>query len=180
MTSISGISAGSTARAGGPPPAPPRGADPMAGVAKTLGLSRSELRTQLDAGQSLDDVATAQGVSHDDLISAIKAGLPAGAASGVDATAFAEGVAGRTGPPPPPPGGGPGGPAGAGGGRIGAVGDESKLDQLADLLEMDTEDLVDRVSSGADLLALLREKGVDLGALRPILAGQGDLVDVAA
>ncbi|MFI5936416.1 hypothetical protein [Actinoplanes sp. NPDC051494] len=104
MTSINGLSSVSgTYRM----PSSTMRQDPMAAVADKLGLSSKDLRSQLRDGKSLDDVATAQGVSHDDLISAIKAGMPADATGGVDATEMAEKIAGTKGMPPPPPGGGP-------------------------------------------------------------------------
>jgi hypothetical protein len=65
----------------------------MATVAEKLGLSSDDLKAQLKDGKSLDDIATAQGISHEDLITAIKAGMPSDGASpvtGVEATAMAE------------------------------------------------------------------------------------------
>lgn len=69
-------------------------------------LSADDLKSQLKDGKSLEDVATAQGVSHDDLITAIKAGMPSDAVSGtggVDATEMAEKIASTKGMPPPEP-----------------------------------------------------------------------------
>lgn len=112
MTSISAVSSMDTSYRP-PPPKPVGGQDPMTNVAKTLGMSSDELRTQLSGGKSLNDVATAQGVDHADLIDAIKQGMPTdstssvGATSSVDATQIAESIAstqgmgrGPQGPPP--------------------------------------------------------------------------------
>lgn len=52
------------------------GRDPMTSVAKALGMSNKDVRAQLQNGKSLNDLADSAGLSHDDLIAAIKAGLP--------------------------------------------------------------------------------------------------------
>jgi hypothetical protein len=174
MTTISALTT-STAATWTPRPRPKDGQDPMAAVAEKLGLSSDALQSQLKDGQSLDDIATAQGVSHDDLITTIKAGLPADATSGADATTTAEKIAATKGMPPPPPGQAPGGPKGAHTG----IQDQGKLSRLSDLLEMDTEDVTGQAASATDLVKLLQDKGVDLGALRSVLSN-GDLLDVAA
>ncbi|UKS26440.1 hypothetical protein LOZ80_33810 [Paenibacillus sp. HWE-109] len=44
-------------------------------VTSILGITQDELRTELEAGKSLVDVATSKGISEDDLISKIKDGL---------------------------------------------------------------------------------------------------------
>jgi hypothetical protein len=44
-------------------------------AAKALGMSTDDLETQLNAGNSLSDVASAQGVGRDDLVAAIAADL---------------------------------------------------------------------------------------------------------
>lgn len=169
MTAISAISSSSTAatswsRTEG------RREDPMAAVAETLGLSTDDLKAQLRDGKSLDDVATAQGVSHDDLVTAIKAGLPSEVS---DATEAAEKIASRQGgtPPPPPPGG----PRGENTG----LADSGKLDQISSLLEMDSEQVTSQATSASGLVKLLQDKGVDLAKLRDVLTS-GDLLDVAA
>lgn len=179
MTSISGISSisGSFAAARTalrPPPQPKDGADPMTAVSKTLGLSDDELKHKLDSGQSLTEVAEQQGVSHEDLIAAIKAGKPAdasavGSASEEESDAVAERIAAQKGRPGPPPGGPRGGAAG--------LADDSKLHQLSTLLETDSDSL--RGSSATDLVKRLQDKGIDLSQLRSVL-NSGDLVDFHA
>jgi|SRR6185437_12880792 hypothetical protein len=70
-------------------PQPPRdGRDPMAPVAKALGMSAADVRSHLRGGQSLNDLAESNGLSHDDLAAAIKAGLPRDA-TGTRATSSA-------------------------------------------------------------------------------------------
>ncbi|MFG1607703.1 hypothetical protein [Actinoplanes sp. NPDC049265] len=172
MTSISAINT-STFRMP-PPPRNNGGQDPMAAVAEKLNLSGDDLKSQLRDGKSLDDIATAQGVSHDDLIAAIKAGLPA------DKAGAAEEIASAKGMPPPPPGGGhgPGGGQGPRGANTGIT-DETKLNQISDLLDMDSDEVTSQASSATDLVKLLQSKGVDLSALRNVL-NNGDLLDVAA
>jgi len=98
-----------------------------AAVADKLGLSVDDLRTQLKSGKSMTQVAAAQGVSKDDLVSAIATALQSSASSAtsasasassggsqaVDATARATRIADRVGGGRPPRGAGgppPGGP----------------------------------------------------------------------
>ncbi|MEV4512755.1 hypothetical protein AB0K00_27755 [Dactylosporangium sp. NPDC049525] len=179
MTSISGISgiSGSFATsqtALRPPPPPKDGKDPMAAVSKALGLSGDELKSKLGSGQSLTEVAEQQGVSHEDLIAAIKAGKPAdasavGSAAEEESDATAERIAAQKGRPGPPPGDPRGGAAG--------LSDESKLHQLSTLLETDSESL--RGSSATDVVKRMQDKGIDLSQLKSVL-NSGDLVDYAA
>jgi hypothetical protein len=51
----------------------------MTPVAKALGLSTSDVRAQLRSGKSLNELAAGAGLAHDDLIAAIRAGLPSSA-----------------------------------------------------------------------------------------------------
>ena len=98
-----------------------------AAVADKLGLSVDDLRTQLKSGKSMTQVAAAQGVSKDDLVSAIATALQSSASSAtsasasassggsqaVDPTARATRIADRVGGGRPPRGAGgppPGGP----------------------------------------------------------------------
>jgi hypothetical protein len=72
----------------------------LSSTADLLHMSVDDLKSKLDAGQSLDDVAKAQGVSHDDLVASIvqnmKANAPAGAnVADAQLTAMAERVAAR-------------------------------------------------------------------------------------
>lgn len=173
MTSISALSTSSTSAYRMPPSQRSSGLDPMKAVAEKLGLTTADLKGQLTNGKNLDDVATEQGVSHDELIDTIKAGLPTTSTDSVDSTATAEKIAsGKGTPPPPPPGGGPKG-ANTG------VEDTDKLEQLSSLLKMDSGDVKTRATSATDLIKMMQDKGIDLGQLRNVL-NSGDLMDVSA
>ncbi|MEV6348228.1 hypothetical protein [Actinoplanes sp. NPDC051851] len=143
--------------------------DPLAKVAETLGLSTDQLKEQLQGGKTLNDVATDQGVSHDDLIASIESTLPSDAGS----TAAEDIAAGRNTPPPPPP---PGGPRG----ENACLQDDEKLTQISDLLNMDTKEVTDSATTASSLIGLLQNKGVDLSQLRNVLNQSGDLLDVTA
>jgi hypothetical protein len=72
----------------------------LSSVADLLKLSVDDLKGKLASGQSLDDIAKAQGVSHDDLVAtisqSIKADAPAGATVGDSRlNAMAERIAGH-------------------------------------------------------------------------------------
>ena len=141
--------------------------DPMAKVAELFGLSTDEVKSKLSDGTSLDDLAEQRGVTHDDLIAAIKEGLPADQAT----DEVAEKIAGNEGAPPPPHGG----PKGVNAG----LRDDDKLSRLSTLLDVDSEDLTDQATTASSLVNLLQSNGVDLSRLRSVFAS-GDLLDVAA
>jgi hypothetical protein len=77
-----GASTGAWAVDPGQRPPRPDHARMLEPAAKALGLSNDELETQPKAGKSLSDVATAQGVSKDDLVSEIAADLKTHAPQG--------------------------------------------------------------------------------------------------
>jgi hypothetical protein len=54
----------------------------MAPVADLLGLTPDQLQQQLQSGQTLGGLASAKGISHSDLVSAIQNGLQAAAPAG--------------------------------------------------------------------------------------------------
>jgi hypothetical protein len=54
----------------------------MSPVAKALGMTTDELTQSLQRGKSLSDIATAKGVSNQDLVAAIKQGLESNAPEG--------------------------------------------------------------------------------------------------
>ncbi|GAA2896159.1 hypothetical protein Acy02nite_61680 [Actinoplanes cyaneus] len=148
--------------------------DPMAKVAETLGLSTDELKERLSTGKSLNDLATVGGTAHDDLIAAIKAGMPSSTAITDDvAEKIADQHARSQATPPPPP---PGGPRGENAG----LADPRKLKQVSDLLDMDSSDVTSAATSASSLVSMLQDKGVDFTQLRNVLNQTGDLLDVSA
>ncbi len=58
--------------------------------------------------------------------------------------------------------------------------DPRKLQQLSDLLDMDTKDVSSAATSASSLIALLMDKGVDFTEVRKVLNQTGDLLDVSA
>jgi polyhydroxyalkanoate synthesis regulator phasin len=130
-------------------------------AAKTLGVTTDELRTQLEAGKSLADVAKAQGVDKQKLIDALvkagearldeaKAALPDRVAELVDAT--------HKGGPGGPGFGGPGGPDGqrGPGGRGGP-----SFAVAAKALGISEDDLKTALQDGKTIAEVAKEKGVD-------------------
>lgn len=62
----------------------------LSAVSSELGMSQTDLTTQLKAGKSMADIATAAGVSTQDLISTIQTSLgQSGLPSGIDFSAMA-------------------------------------------------------------------------------------------
>ena len=61
----------------------------MNSASKALGLSVQDLRSALDSGQSLADVAQQRGVSRDDLVTAVAQGIQAAPPTGTPAPAAA-------------------------------------------------------------------------------------------
>jgi lambda repressor-like predicted transcriptional regulator len=162
----------------------PQGAhrsNPFEAVSDLLGMSASEIAGQVKSGKSLDDLAQTKGVSHDDLIAALKAGAPQGVKGGdfdamVEKLASKQGMQGPMGPPPGPP---PGGMGGLLDGGTVSESQQSVLDSLSELLDMSSEELQDELTSGTDLSSLLQDKGVSLSDLASVIEA-GFLVDVRA
>lgn len=125
-------------------------------AAKTLGLSTEELRTQLQDGKSLADIAEAQGVDKQDLIDALvaageerldeaKAELPDRIAEAIESTHTGGGDHG---------GRGPGGRGGFGGG--------ASLETAAKALGISEDDLKTALQDGRTIAEVAKEKGVDV------------------
>ncbi len=159
---------------------------PLKAVAAAPGLSTTDLRTLLQAGKSLDDVAVEKGLSQTDLVAAIKKGLLSQVRSAADAGRIAEDISTRKGLPPR----GPGGPGGLGRGRdagevsgvlSGSISStKSKLlDALSSALGTDTRSLVARLHSETSLSSLVSSQGPDGGTLADILQN-GLLFDAKA
>lgn len=152
----------------------------MAPVAEKLGMSVDQLKSSLAQGTTLDRIATSKGVSHTDLVAAIKQGLesakpaaaPSGASGVFDIDAVAESIASGTRPPAPPAGGPPpgGGPHGAN------QADDATLDAVSQLLKMSSDDLVSALTNGTSLSDLATKQGVSTSALLDTL-GQGMVVN---
>lgn len=147
-----------TADQGGRPEGGPgfgRGGVDLEVAATTLGLSTDELRTQLEAGKSLAQVAEAQGVDKQKLIDALvaagekqldeaKAALPDRVAEAVESTHTGGGDHGGRGP------GGPGGRGGMG------------LETAAKALGITEDDLKSALQDGKTIAEVAEEKGVDV------------------
>jgi hypothetical protein len=133
----------------------------MSRMAETLGLTVDDLKSRLDEGSSLNDIATARGVPHENLILAIRAGMSAG-----DPEAFAA----KRGTPPAPPAHEPRG-------ENAGLRDEAKLSRMSRLLGMDSESVTAATTGASGLVTLMQTKGIDLYELRGVLTS-GDLIDV--
>lgn len=162
-----------------------RTAGPLASVSSLLGSSVEDLQSELSSGKSLNDIADKKGVSHDDLVEALRAGMPADAPTGVDPTHVLEQMAAQAGgprPPAPPAGQGLGGSVGSESGVLtGTVTSrqQSVLDQLSDLLGTDSDDLAAELQGGSSLLQMLQDRGVTKGSAAETV-GEGFLVDAKA
>jgi len=75
-------------------------------TATLLGTTPTDLTSQLGQGVSLDTLATAAGITHDDLVTAITTDLPTTPPTGWDPTTLAEHIATQTDPTPTPTDGG--------------------------------------------------------------------------
>lgn len=187
MTSISSVTTRSTHVIQAAQQRPPaskdgKGGDPLDSVTELLGKTKDELRSELTSGKSLDDVAAEQGVSHDALIAALKAGMPADAPTDVDPTQMLEQMASQVGgprPPQPPAGMGLGGSVNSRSGVITGTltsAQQNSLDQLSNLLGTDSDDLLAELQGGTDLLEMLQSKGITRSTASATV-GEGLLLD---
>lgn len=174
------LSVGSVTQQYPPPPAGTAGANPMrqvmAGAASLLGVSDAELKSALHSGKTLGDLADAKGVSRDDLLKAVTAGVeqvgPPPGTESVDAATIAAGIIDGKGPgggrpPGPPPGG------------DGERSVQSRVDALTSALGMDQDDLFSALASGTSLSELSSQRGLSSDRLRALLTGP-IAVDTAA
>jgi lambda repressor-like predicted transcriptional regulator len=169
---------------------------PFDAVSSLLGMSAKDIASQVASGKSLDDLAKAKGVSHEDLVSALKASLPEDLKGSTQADAIAETIATQQGMPTQ----GPGGPPTAGpppSGRppmssLNGIGQSSgvlsgnltssqqdMLDSLSSALGTDSTSLLDELRSGTSLSDLVKSKGIDSSTLANVLQN-GLLVDTKA
>jgi hypothetical protein len=93
FTSVGSATTYGASQVGRHPPRAKDGRDPMTSVAKALGMSTGDVKAQLRSGKSLDDLAKSAGLSHDNLIAAIKAALPSDAIGSRSSTATASAAA---------------------------------------------------------------------------------------
>jgi uncharacterized protein YidB (DUF937 family) len=135
----------------------------MTEVAKLLGLSTSELTSELQAGKTLDELASKKGVSSSELIKTIEGELTAHKPEGAPAlsstqlTEMATGIAAGT--PPSPPAGGPGGAGGVAGAGGSTSGSQSSLSTLAESLGIEPSVLLKELADGASATSLLETNG---------------------
>jgi len=177
------------------------GRSPFQAVSSLLGMSAQDIAGQVSSGKSLDDLAKEKGVSHDDLVSAIKAGMPDRMKNSANADQLAETIATQQGLPtqgpggtppsgPPPSGVAPSGPSPIsslnGIGRSSGIlsgtltgQQQDMLDSLSNLLGTDSNTLLDQLSSGTSLSDLVKDKGIDSSKLADVLQN-GLLVDTTA
>ena len=143
----------------------------MDAAAKLLGMSSSDLRSALQSGQSLADIASSKGISQDSLTSAMAAAIQKAnpSVSSEQATKVATAIATRT-----PPAGGP--PTDAAQGTdstqdaSGTTATQGKhnhrhagaaaMDAAAKALGMSTTDLMSSLQSGQSLTSIAKSKGV--------------------
>ena len=138
-----------------------QGKGPFEAVSGLLGMSADEISSAVSSGKSLNDLASAKGVSHDDLVAALEAGAPEELQGTSALDDMVEDIASRTGAPSGPRGHGgppPGPPPGAKGVLSGDLTStqQSVLDQLASLLDTSSEDLQTSLQSGASLTSAAR------------------------
>lgn len=153
-------------------------------AAKALGMSVDDVRSQLQGGKSLADLAQDKGVSREDLLSALKQDAPQRMKDSGNLDQMLTTAIDRKGPPLGPRGAG--GPDHDGdhtggvlsGGSLSAA-KQSTLDTLSSLLAVSSSELTASLQSGARLGDLLQAKGVDLSTLAASLE-KGVIVDVQA
>ena len=146
----------------------------MANVAKLLGMSVSDLKSKLESGSSLSDVAKQRGVSQDQLLQTIQSSLktqdPNASASSLDVAA--QRIAGHHGHHGHHGGGSPT-PAAA------DTSSTTTLNSLASALGMNSSDLVSELKAGTPLSDIGQQQGVSSNDLTNLL-GKGLLADIKA
>jgi hypothetical protein len=73
------------------------GHNPVQAVSSLLGMDPDDVISELKSGKSLDDIASEHGVSHQDLVNALVAGMPERMRTSDRATQIAEKIATRKG-----------------------------------------------------------------------------------
>jgi lambda repressor-like predicted transcriptional regulator len=147
----------------------------MANVAKLLGMSVSDLKSKLDSGSSLSDVAKQRGVSQDQLLQTIQSSLKAQDPNAVASSlnVAAQRIAARHGHHGHHGGGSVTTPAAAG------TSSTTTLNSLASALGMNSSDLVSELKAGTPLSDIGQQQGVSSNDLTNLL-GKGLLADIKA
>ena len=144
----------------------------MDAAAKLLGMSASDLRSALQSGKSLSDIASSKGIGQDTLTAAIAAAIEQAnpSVSSDQATKVATAIATRT----PPAGGPPPDAAQGADATQGAAGTTAAqghhhhhhhagaaaMDAAAKALGMSASDLLSSLQSGQSLASIAKSKGV--------------------
>jgi predicted DNA-binding protein YlxM (UPF0122 family) len=153
-------------------------------VAETLGLTPEDLRSEIEGGKTLGEVAEAQGVDTQAIVDAVHAQVTEMVQEAVDSGRLTQDQADRIlerleefdgeslsslGMPL-----GPGGPGMRGGFDIGRGlwGPSGGLDAAAEVLGMETDDLMAELRDGRTLAEIAEEKGVDLQTVKDAMIAQ--------
>jgi lambda repressor-like predicted transcriptional regulator len=146
----------------------------MANVAKLLGMSVSDLKSKLESGSSLSDVAKQRGVSQDQLLQTIQSSLKAQDPNAIASSlnVAAQRIAGHHGHHGHH-GGGSTTPAAA------DTSSTTTLNSLASALGMNSSDLVSELKAGTPLSDIGQQQGVSSNDLTNLL-GKGLLADIKA
>jgi lambda repressor-like predicted transcriptional regulator len=183
------ISSATDAQVQWQPPAQRPGFDKdMQSVANLLGMSSADLKTAMQGGQSLADLAQSKGVSRADLVSTLETSMKANAPSSVSSTsstgfaAHLDNIVNHI----VDHKGGVGGPGSPGGDR-GQATDVSGVDfqanaqqmltSIANQLQMSPADLLAKLEGGSSLQAIVTQAGTDPAQLLDSL-GTGLAVNV--
>lgn len=134
----------------------------MTDTASLLGISTSQLSSDLQSGQTLSSLASSDGVSSSDLLSSVESDLSSGAPQGAPTLSgdqlaqMATNMINGTQPSGGPGGaGGPGGPGGSGSGLSGPT-----MTSTASLLGISSSQLTSDLQSGQTLSSLAASDGV--------------------
>ena len=131
-------------------------------TASLLGLSSTDLTSQLQSGTTLADLAKQKGVSSSDLLASVEKDLKSNAPQGAQAPSdsqlqqFATNIINGT---PPTPPGSVGAIGNQDGGHAG-IGAPPSLSNTASLLGLSSDDLTSQLQSGTTLADLAKQKGV--------------------
>ncbi len=147
---------------------------PFDAVSSLLGMSADDIRAAVKNGTSLDNLAKSKGVSHADLVAALKAGAPPRAQQDPNFDANIEKLTQATGNLR-----GWGGHLHHDGGAAASsasTAQQSGLSVVSSLLGTSPDDLLAELNSGTSLSSLLDAKGISVDQLGSALQS-GMLVD---